>query len=56
MHPATEQRHPDESRLLQRTSNSLHFYLAGSVYKVDEQKSIPAQTRQLIDYVNNNKG
>ena len=32
------------------------LYLTESVYKVVFQKSIPAQIRQLIVYVSNNKG
>jgi len=34
----------------------MHVYLSESVYKVVLQKSIPAQIRQLILYISNNKG
>ena len=32
------------------------FYLTESVYKIVSQESIPAQIRQLIPYISNDKG
>ena len=39
-----------------RREGSRRFYLTKSVYKVVLQKLIPAQIRQLILYISNNKG
>jgi len=48
---------PQRAARLPHTSGvSLHFYLTESVYKVVLQKSIPAQIRQLILHICNNKG
>ena len=55
-HPQCQTQSWHKNTFTNSTFSNLRVYLTESVHKVDLQKSIPAQIRQLVIYDSNNKG